>query len=551
MSKYPVTSIVLSTPEITGQTVQFSWKVSPETLLYKETSFYLTFPASIPLGEVPMQLWWTVFLICIHSHWSLLRPCTIYLPVRLPTGAAEMWTRLILSYADTLDALNPKRQLPRDIKIVEQGEMIGSITSLSNSELCATAFSGGKDSLAQVGLLMEMGYQPILVTTTSPMAGDTLHTSKFRDRTMEVMQLHHGLNLVEVHSDLRQNWNNLVTRQRWGYPLSVNELSDTFLYTATLVISGYILGATNLFLASENEVSRNHVVDGVFLQHPHFMYSALTLAGISALLEPFGMRLGSLTSALQSSQVQELVVARYPDLSDLQCSCWQADESVKSCSVCGECKRLAWVSLAVGGSPARMGVDLIKMINSYSDDESDINLIELLQLYKGKVLSDKLVKSLDVFADDSNDAQKIHHPNQLVDDSFKNQIAKAISSISPEMIQSYLASQHPESLLDDTCKQVIQKFLKVQASILDKFPDQPSTPRYRPGFLNTLDGEIKEKLRVIFDDQFLAQDANVYAEEFTNLVSAIGKVTDRRCLKWSSSRFINSLLMRLPVSKGR
>lgn len=494
MSSQVVTEIVLITPVIDKQTVYFNWIVSPETELYKKTGFYLTFPDSVPLDDVPMRLWWTVFLICIHSHWALLSPCDIYLPVRLAPGEAETWTRLLMTYINTLDALATDRELSRDIRIIEQGEMVENVVPLINKEVCATAFSGGKDSLAQAGLLMEMGFEPRLVATTSPMEGEYLHRSKFRAKAMQEMKNRFGLNLVEVHSDLRENWDNLKPRQ-WGYKLSLNELADTLLYTATLVITGYVCGATRLFLASENEVSRNCLSDGVFLQLTHFMYSALTQASISALLEPFGMRYGSLNSALHSNQIQELVVQRYANLSDLQCSCWLSDDTVKACSICAECKRLAWVSLAAGGSPARMGVDLIKMLKAYADFVPDPKKL------------------------------RPHIPNRLVGESFKNQMAYAILGLSPETVQSYISCHHPDSLLDGTAEQAMQALHKIQAETLAEFPEPPSKSLYRAGFVNFLDRTIKEKLLCIFDDQFEAEDVCVYSEELENLLKEIDWVT--------------------------
>lgn len=499
MSPNPVTNIVLLSPEVVGQTVQFSWTVSPSTELFAKTGFYLTFPASVPLGEVPMRLWWTVFLMCIHSHWALLRPCVIHLPVRLAPAEIEVWTRLVMSYADTLDALNPKRAVPGNIRIVTQGESLGNVVPLANKELCATAFSGGKDSLVQAGLLMEMGFKPILVTTTSPMAGDYLHSSIFRAKAMEELQTRCGLNLVEVHSDLRGNWDNGAPR-RWGYKVAMNEMTDTLLYTAALLVTGYVCGVTRLFLASENEVSRNHVMDGVYLQHRHYMYSALTQAAISTLLEPFGMKYGSLTSALHSNQIQELLIRRYAHLSDLQCSCWLSDNSVKACSVCSECKRLAWVALAAGGSPAKLGVNLMQMLHSYANFVPD----------------KKAAKS------------RRHPPNQLVSDSLKNQVANAILSISPGMVRSYISSNHPEALSDGTAEQATQQFIRIQAETRAEFPDPPPKSRYRPGYLNILDDVIKEKLVHIFDDQFQSEDIQIYEEQLANLNAAIDWVCHGR-----------------------
>src|SRR5678816_80962 len=77
-----------------------------------------------------------------------------------------------------------------------------------------------------------------------------------------------------------------------------------------------------------------------------FMYSAATQRALSRLLEPYGMRYGSLTWPLYSSHVQHLLWSRYPDLSDLQYSCWLVAKDEAMCSRCRQCLRLAVVALA-------------------------------------------------------------------------------------------------------------------------------------------------------------------------------------------------------------
>ena len=85
--------IELYPPQLVGQRAEFSWAESQPSGIYKKNNFYLEFPASVPLERVPMSLWWTVFLLCVHSHWTLLRPCRIRLPLRLGDGEALLLTK--------------------------------------------------------------------------------------------------------------------------------------------------------------------------------------------------------------------------------------------------------------------------------------------------------------------------------------------------------------------------------------------------------------------------------------------------------------------------
>jgi hypothetical protein len=92
------------------------------------------------------------------------------------------------------------------------------------------------------------------------------------------------------------------------------------------------------------------------------MYSAATQRALSALLAPYGIRLGSLIWPLYSMQVQQLLWSRYPDLSDLQYSCWQVGPDQATCSACEQCFRIAVTALAGGHDPQRMEIDLAKVL---------------------------------------------------------------------------------------------------------------------------------------------------------------------------------------------
>ena len=491
----PGIEIRLQTPRVLNHRAEFSWLESQPSGLYQKNSFYLAFPESVPLPQVPMRLWWMVFMLCLHVHWALLRPCRIHLPIRLAPEEVDLWLRLLGSYADTLDALNPGRKLPPDIDILVGDTPLESVPPLEDKRLCAAAFSGGKDSLAQVGLLCEMGYTPLLVTTTSSMPGVHLGDSVFRNRALAEVQKRRGIELIEVHSDLRTHWDNLITR-RWGYSLSLNELTDTLLYTAVLAVTGYARGATQLFLASENEVATNVVRDGIYLQHSHFMYSALTQAGIDALLRPFGLHYGSLTVALHSSQVQELVTRRYRDLSDLQCTCWRTTETRRACSECSECKRLAWVTLARGGEPADQGVDMVWMLNHY----------------------DKHMPR--------SQRDRPHPPNKLTSARFRTQIATAILDIPLGRLLGYLLRQHPRAFVNGSGWRAMSKFQKIQKKKRIEYPDPLPAVGYRRGYLRLLaDPVTRERLEAIFADQFGTEPEANYAEQLANLRNAIAHVT--------------------------
>jgi hypothetical protein len=190
------------------------------------------------------------------------------------------------------------------------------------------------------------------------------HVSERRRYVLrEIAARRPAMTLVEVNSDLRSSWRNDFPPVV-GYQVSVNELTDTFLYLSAMIAAGWARGATHLFLASEAEVQESIDLDGNIVQHPHAMYSVVTQSAVGALLSRLGMNHGSLLSPLRSQQIQQLLWQRYPDLSDLQYSCWRVAPDEATCSCCSQCLRVAFAALSIGQLPGRMGIDLVKLMHA-------------------------------------------------------------------------------------------------------------------------------------------------------------------------------------------
>ena len=353
--------IHLLPPKIQGQTVAFEWRVEPATTLYARTQFTINFPSSVDLSRVPQRLWWDLLILCLHAHWLLLRPCEIHLPLKLGDGLKQFWLRHLQNGLDTLEAYGPPQKYPGALGItIVDGGLDVPYTTVAGSGY-GTAFSGGKDSLLQAGLLFELTERPLLVATTSPMPPLADHITARRRQVFDAIQTRRNPLFVETWSDFRSIWDNSFAAQL-GYRLAVNELTDTFLYTSTLLAVGAALGATHLFVASETEIQDSKIISGKIVQHSHFMYSAATQRALARLLAPYGFRFGSLTWPLHTMQVQQLLWARYPDLCDLQYSCWSVPEDQATCSQCEQCLRTAVTALASGDDPQRMGIDLRKVL---------------------------------------------------------------------------------------------------------------------------------------------------------------------------------------------
>jgi hypothetical protein len=480
------------------RTATFRWQVEPETPLYQRTSFTLSFPPEIDLARVPPALWWTVALLCLHSHWNLLRPCRVELPVELPAGEAEFWRRLVDVEAATLEAYRGA-PTPLDARPPGSGAAAGAAVwpPLAAFELeargrplparpplpraaaggrCAAAFSGGKDSLLQAALLCELTAQPLLVTTTSPMPPLHDHLTARRRQVLAAMRRRREVTLLEVESDLRESWRNDFPPTA-GFPVSVNEITDTWLYFAALLVCAVTFGASHLFLASEAEVQDNVELDGRIVQHPHCMYSCATQRAVESLLAPLGLRYGSLISALHSEQVQQLLWTRYSDLCDLQYSCWRVGQDQAACSRCSQCLRVALAVLAIGDRPERMGIDLVPLLLAQAG-------------WRPRQCAGDALPAAAV-------AARLHA-----------QVARSLAATPTSRVLAALARGGPARLLGADGWRALAAYARLRWRVA---PAAVPAPGYRAGFLGGLDPLIAGPVGAVFAQHFPRADPSDHA----------------------------------------
>jgi hypothetical protein len=463
--------IALKPPLVEAHRATFRWHVEPETALYRKASFTLKFPESVRLSDVPPRLWWDILLLCLHSHWLLLRPCEIRIPLKLAARERQFWIQLLQNGADTIAAHGPEqsRSRPLDIAIVD-GELDLPRTTISGLGF-GTAFSSGKDSLLQTGLLCELTELPLLVTTTSPMPPLEDHETQRRRDVLAAIQQRRRIRFVEVVSDFRRIWDNGFAG-RMGYPIAINELTDTFLYMSSLLAAGAALGATRLFVASEAEVQVNGIVADTIVQHPHFMYSAATQRALARLLAPYGIRFGSLTWPLYSMQVQQLLWARYPDMCDLQYSCWRVRHGEAACSECKECFHRTLIALADRQNPERMGIDLPKILAYAPAWEA---------LLKERPAESVLPR---------------HHAGRRVDAYMMD----AVRRVSLVYLAFIIARGHGRRIGSRRVLDLLQDFRQFQ-NRARRFPRQPRLG-VREAFFEWLDPELRDALTSIYTRYF-------------------------------------------------
>jgi hypothetical protein len=476
-----MTQIVLNTPRVGAHLAEFSWTVEPPAALYQKTSFYLRFSEDVDVSGLPAALWWRVFLICLHPHWAVLRPCEVHLPITLPAGEKEFWRRLVAAYSMTLDIVpNRNRERPPQggVTIIEDGPPLAIPDALPDLKRYGTAFSGGKDSLLQTGLLSELTDKPLLVTTTSPMPPLHDHLTARRRWIFSEIVKRRKVRWLEVKSDFRSSWDNAYPG---GYEMATNELTDVQLYFAALLVVSAALGVTHLCVAAEAEVHENARLDGRIIQHRHFMYSSITQRALSAVLRSMGFQYGSLTSPLHAAQVQQLLWTRYPDIRDLQYSCWKVGLNEKQCSRCPSCLQMALCALAMGMNPEVMGIDLVTLFNRMSDWSPQ---------------------------EASTDPRRQLMPNYVVKVRWEGYNVRHMLAITPQQLRDTISESGRMRMAHPATWLALRRFARMRARMA-RYPVR-ETPGYWPAFLRLVDKSLREKIGAIYAEALVAEQESAY-----------------------------------------
>lgn len=343
-----------------GECVRVRWQVEPATPLYRRTEFTLDFSGVLEPRTLPESLWWTVVLLIVHSHWNLLRPCRVVLPLRLPPGEIEFWSRLLDLERASLELYRDRGDFARTIAIEVTGKPLATGALPPVVDRFATAFSGGKESLLQACLLAEISARPLLVNVQSPMPPLVDHSTARRTHVLREIARRRDCEVAVVRSDWRSAWDNFYSWAE-GYRQTVNEQSDTFLYMSILLAVGAARGIRTVFLGAEFE---NHIIAQPWLDRCVAYYvstSPTVLHALDRFLSPSGLRLGSLVSPLSQFEILTLLWRRYADVADLQNSCYDMrSESESYCSRCRKCLQLALYYLALEIDPARVGLDVTR-----------------------------------------------------------------------------------------------------------------------------------------------------------------------------------------------
>ncbi len=480
--------IRLDAPVVDGQTVSFAWSCDPPTTLYRDTAFELRFPASIDLERVPAAVWWRVALICLHSHWPLLRPCRVVLPVRLAPGEREFWLRMCDAGTATLEAHAGGSDVGRRIDIVESGPALEWPEPVPESSLVVACFSGGRDSLTQTALLQELGLTPLLVSVASAREGSIEHKTARRRQVLAEIQSRRGLELVEVESSLRGCWDNMYAVDR--YQIAVSELTDTLLYFAAALVVAAARGASGVYLASEAEAQDSAEIDGQIVQIKHYMYTGATQRALSKLIAPLGIRYGALTYPLRQYQVMRLLGERYADLRDLQYSCWSMTGDEDVCSRCYSCFTNAFELMANGISPEEIRIDVVTLLRAHAD-----------------------------WRPRTEDAHAVL-PHSQIYWQFDSQLLRCLQKVTPKLAAGYITERWRGS---GRAAEALAGYERMRSRAL-AVGVEPE-PGYCADYLQLVDPPHRTGMAAIFDEYFEREDEAHHADRLQRILALSDWVT--------------------------
>ena len=463
----PAHVVRLEEPRIDDDAVVFRWEVTPKTELYSRTEFTMSFPPEIDLSAIPRPLWWRIALICLHTHWVLLRPCRVELPVRLGAGEGELWMRLMDNVRVQLEAYGSPQRAGRAVELMEAGPRLEPVRLETATDRAVAAFSGGKDSLVLSALLAELTERPLLVTITSPVPWARDHVGGARDRAQKEIVQRLPADLLTVSSDFRTCWAiDFSTRE--GCSLGVHELSDLSLYQSAMIAVAAATGRGRMFIASEADIQYNATRDGRVILHREFLSCSVTQGALDALLRGFGLRQSSLTYPLHMPEVQGLLLHRYRHLLDLQFSCWKAPYGTQACSTCSKCFQIALVALAEGVSPWEMGIDPVAALCAFGDWNVD--------------------------SPPPSGVPRLHETR-----AARHHIQRRLQELSSAAVAETLTSD-PVARDNARLGEALAVYARLRADALAL--DTPPAPGYFAGLLELVPSDLRKPLRAIFDQYF-------------------------------------------------
>jgi hypothetical protein len=296
---------------------------------------------------------------------------------------------------------------------------------------------------------------------------------------LEEMRKRTGLERIEVRSDFRTcvvNDHPLVAK----YGLAATELTDTLLYFANNWAVASARGANAVFLASEAEAQESIRRDGMVVQIEHLSFTSATQQALNALTAQTGISYGGLTSALQHFQIQRVLDRQYPELSDLQYSCFKQEEGDDVCNNCFSCLKTALHKMTDDSPPSEVGIDVDLTLVNHSDWSP---------AYGG-------------------DGEHRSAVGRLYGDRMNAHVVRVLRELDVERVSRFTESGELSPGAKDA-------FERMRATAIAS-PDPPPEPGYRAEYLEFLDEPMRDGLNGLFSEYFDPEPLGEYGHMLDN-----------------------------------
>jgi hypothetical protein len=180
--------------------------------------------------------------------------------------------------------------------------------------------------------------------------------------------------------------------------------------------------------------------------------------------------------------VQHLLWQRYPDLCDLQYSCWRVGKNEAACSRCAQCLRIAVSALAAGFDPQRMGIDLD-------------TLAAFIPTWTTKW---------------TGEAGPDATPREIVSRRFERLMCDAIRRVSLWHVAAVAARGSPRRFFSRRTLGLVRAFRDLRRSV-GAIPPPPPIG-VREAVCDWLDPDLRDRLGAIFRKHLPAEPRSAHAE---------------------------------------
>jgi len=313
--------------EVQGNKMSVTWDGKEWTVEY---------PPYVELGLVPRDLLWIMFGMVASEEWAWQSVLTIELPERVDSKITDWWTGLMkINHQANPYGLNKEEHC--DFTFDRRMVTVHPRYPVSDNyhTYPTVAMNGmGKDALCQIGMLKELGHNPLGVMVN--------HRWLFRDRGEEVWEPL-TTRLVLLESEFGVSTQMVKTNANEVFDLHI---MPWYIYALPLM---YLHQTKTCYHAMELEF--NKYLNGVPVK-PNT--SVPVLLSINRLLKSLGydMEYRSGTVPLPSYGTQKLLVERYPELQKLQTSCMHG---FPNCDTCPKCQcHMAYLKV-MGKNPKKYG----------------------------------------------------------------------------------------------------------------------------------------------------------------------------------------------------